>query len=71
MGSTWIKQDSSIKKINRECTYDNGIRCLSILLGESEDFGLSSTSLLTSRRLTKTSHTASVSSASSLLGHKL
>ena len=59
MGSTWIKQNSSINEINWECTCDNGIGCLSILLGESEDSSLSSTSLLTSRRLTKTSHTTS------------
>ena len=68
MGSIRIKQDSSIKEAYRECTYDNGIGCLSILLGESEDSSLSSASLLIGRRLTKTSHTAS---ASPLLVHKL
>ena len=68
MDSTRIKQDSSIKEAYRECTYDNGIRCLIILLGESEDSSMSSASLLASRRLTKTSHTAS---ALPLLGHKL
>ena len=71
MGSNRIKQDSSINKINWEYTCDNGIRCLNIFLSESEDSSLSSTSLLTGRRLTKTSHTTSASSAMPLLGHKL
>ena len=71
MGCTRIKQDSSIKIAYRECTCDDDIRCMSILLGESEDSSLSSASLLTGRRLAKISHTASTSFALPLLGHKL
>ena len=71
MGSTRIKQDSTINEINRECTCDNSIGCLSILLGEGKDSGLSSASLLTGRRLTKISYATFASSAMPLLGHKL
>ena len=68
MGSTWIKQDSSINKANRECTYHNGIRCMRILLDESENSSLTSTSLLAGRSLAKTSHKTS---ATTLLSHNL
>ena len=71
MGSTWIKQGSSINKTNWECTCDNGIGFLSILLGEGEDSSLSSASLLAGKSLPKSSSTASTSSASPLLGHEL
>ena len=46
MSSTRIKQDSSINTTIQEYTCDNGIRCLRILLGESENCSLTSTSLL-------------------------
>ena len=71
MGSTQIKQDSSIKEACQECTYDNNIGCLSILLSESENSSLSSASLLTVGSLIKASGTTSASSAMLLLGHKL
>ena len=68
MGSTRINQNFSINKTNWKCTCDNDIGCLSILLGEGEDSGLPSTSLLTGGYLTKTSGTTS---AMPLLGYKL
>ena len=59
MGSTRIKQVSSIKEAYQECTCENDIECLSIILGESEDLNLSSASLLAGGSLAKTSHKTS------------